>query len=78
MDKSTISIITINSKKITTDVASLSYEEICELSGAGRDAQLTVLYTRGHSDKPSGVLVRGQSVKVKDGMEIDAMFTGNA
>ncbi len=44
----------------------------------GDGIQYTVQYTRGRDDKPSGALVEGQSVKVKDGMEFDVTPTNRS
>lgn len=44
----------------------------------GDNLQFTVQYTKGHSDKPKGSLVEGQSVKAKDGMEFDVTATNRS
>lgn len=44
----------------------------------GDNLQFTVQYTKGHSDKPKGSLVEGQSVKAKDGMEFDVTPTNRS
>jgi hypothetical protein len=52
----------------------LTHETIVRLAGfEGR--HVTVQYTRGEFPKPSGVLVAGQSVKLTEGMVIDAVPT---
>ncbi len=38
----------------------------------------SVTYTRGHGDKPEGILNPGESVKVKEGMSFCANRTGQS
>jgi hypothetical protein len=54
---------------------SLSYEEICNLA---KPPQYSVTFSRGSTEKPEGILSKGQTVKVVDGMVIDCCYTGNA
>lgn len=60
----------------------LTFEEVIALSfdnpPTGDGVQFTVLYSRGHSDKPKGTLVEGQSVQTKDGMEFDVTPTNRS
>lgn len=60
----------------------ISYEEVVRLAfenpPTGDDVQITVQYTRGEGHKPSGTLVEGQSVKVKDGMVFDVTATNRS
>jgi len=44
----------------------------------GDGVQFTVQFTRGEGNKPTGTLVEGQSVKVKDGMEFDVTSTNRS
>lgn len=44
----------------------------------GDNLQFTVQYTKGHSDKPKGSLIEGQSAKAKDGMEFDVTPTNRS
>lgn len=71
--------IFVNGEKAFNVSDVLTYEEIVTLAGKDAQApgQLTVQYTRG-ADKPSGTLLPGQSVRVRDGMVFDAVFTGYA
>jgi hypothetical protein len=68
--------ILLNAREITVDHNILTYEEIVELANVGKN--LTVQYARGGGDRYSGTVIRGQSLTVKDGTEIDAVFTGYA
>jgi hypothetical protein len=38
----------------------------------------SVTYTRGHGDKPEGILPPGGSVKVKEGMAFNVIRTGQS
>lgn len=52
----------------------ISYEELLELIDAPvlPDGQrYSVMYSKGHSDKPTGTLIEGESVMVKKEMEFD-------
>jgi hypothetical protein len=44
----------------------------------GDGVQFSVQYSRGHGDKPTGTLLEGQSVKVKEGMEFDVTPTNRS
>jgi hypothetical protein len=57
-----------------TEVVSLAFEN----PPTGDGVQITVQYTRGEGHKPSGTLVEGQSVKVKDGMVFDVTATNRS
>ncbi len=70
--------IYINALLITVMDDTLTYEEICQLAPGVAEHNPTVQYTRGNSDKPSGTVIPGQSVALKDGMVIDVVFTGLA
>lgn len=41
----------------------------------GGDIGYSVMYERGHGDKPEGTLVEGQSVRVKDGLRFHVTAT---
>jgi hypothetical protein len=49
----------------------LTFDEIIALAfdnpPSGDGVQFTIQYSRGHSDKPKGTLVEGQSVETKEG-----------
>lgn len=55
----------------------LSYEDICILAGYSADTVLSVTYSRGRN-KESGMLIKGQSVAVSEGMYVSAFLTNNA
>jgi hypothetical protein len=73
--------ITVNGKLLIVTLDTLTYEGIVSFAFEGMGlvrGYPTVVYTRGHSESPSGTLVYGQSVKIKNGMNFDVAFTGNA
>jgi len=74
--------IYINGTPKVVEKEHLSFDEIVALAfeapPTGEGVDFTVQYTKGHSDKPKGTLVKGQSVKVKEGMEFDVTPTNRS
>lgn len=68
----------INGHKMPITSYILTYEDIVELFCKNRELTPTVIYSRADEKNPTGLLYRGKSVKIKDGTEISAAFTGNA
>lgn len=60
----------------------LTFDEVVayafDVPPTGENVQITIQYTKGHSDKPKGTLLEGQSVKVKEGMEFDVTATNRS
>ncbi|MDA8382786.1 MAG: multiubiquitin domain-containing protein [Betaproteobacteria bacterium] len=60
----------------------LSFEEVItyafDTPPSGDGVQFTIQYTHGHSDKPNGTLLEGESVMVQDGMEFDVTPTNRS
>ncbi len=60
----------------------LTFDEVVayafDVPPTGENVQITTQYTKGHSDKPKGTLLEGQSVKVKEGMEFDVTATNRS
>lgn len=81
-DPQTVTIIINGRPKIVPKNDDLTFEETVALAfenpPTGEGIQYTIQYTRGHGHKPSGVLVEGQSVKVKEGMEFDVTSTNRS
>lgn len=81
-NEKTVSIIVNGRPKEVDKNADLTYEQIVALAfpnpPTGQNVQFTVQYTRGQGNKPSGVLIEGQSVKVKDGMVFDVTATNRS
>lgn len=78
----TVTIIINGRAKTVTKNDTLTFEEVVSLAfenpQTGDGIQYTVQYSRGEGNKPSGSLVEGQSVKVKDGMEFDVTATNRS
>ena len=74
--------IIVNGTAKSVEKERLLFEEIVALAyetpPTGDGVQFTIQYTKGHSDKPKGTLVEGQSVKVKEGMEFDVTPTNRS
>jgi hypothetical protein len=75
-------IIVVNGIAKTSQNEHLTFEEVVTLAfdnpPTGDGVQFTMQYSRGHSDKPKGTLVEGQSVQVKEGMEFDVTPTNRS
>ena len=62
-------------EKITYDeVVTLAYPDYPQ----HREITYSVTYTRGHGERPEGILSPGGSVKVKEGMAFSAKRTGQS
>lgn len=74
--------IVINGTVKTIQKERLTFEEVVALAfdnpPTGDGVQFTVQYSRGHTDKPKGTLVEGQSVETKEGMEFDVTPTNRS
>ena len=78
----TVSIIVNGRAKTVLKNQEITFDQIVLLAfpnpPTGDGVQFTVQYTRGHGHKPTGTLVEGQSIKVKDGMEFDVTPTNRS
>lgn len=78
----TITFVINGRPKTVAKNANLTFDEIVALAfdnpPSGEGVQFTIQYTRGHGDKPSGTLIEGQSVKIKEGMEFDVTSTNRS
>jgi len=74
--------IVINGIAKVIEKERLTFDEIIALAfdnpPTGEGVQFTVQFSRGHSDKPKGTLIEGQSVQTKDGMEFDVTPTNRS
>lgn len=74
--------VMVNGRRKEVDTQRLTYDQVVALAfptpPKGEGVQFTVQYTRGPESKPSGTLVEGQSVKVKNGMEFDVTPTNRS
>jgi hypothetical protein len=78
----TVAIVVNGRPKTLPKKEVLTFEEVIALAfenpPTGDGIQYTVQYTRGHGNKPSGTLVEGQSVKIKERMEFDVTSTNRS
>lgn len=78
----TVDIVVNGRRKTWPKNDDISYSEVVRLAfenpPSGDGVQITVQYTRGNGNKPSGTLLEGQSVKVKDGMIFDVTATNRS
>ena len=79
--KKTITIY-INGTEKHVEKGRLSYGDIVALAfdtpPQGDNVQVSIQYSRGHSTKPKGTLVEGQSVEIVEGMEFDVTATNRS
>lgn len=75
-------VIFINGKRKTTTKSSLTFEELITLAfenpPTGDGVQFTIQFTRGPEANPSGTLLEGQSVAIKNGIEFDVTPTNRS
>ena len=57
-----------------TEVVTLAYPDFPQHP----EITFSVTYTRGHGDKPEGILAPGGSIKVKEGMSFRVNRTGQS
>jgi hypothetical protein len=65
--------IKLNGQEIDVNAAELTYDQIASMS-----YQPTITFSKGHVSKPQGIVAKGGSVKIVEGMVITCMRTGNA
>lgn len=77
-EKKSVTII-VNGREKTVEKTDLTYDEVVALAfnppPTGDNILITIVYRRGHGDKPEGSLTPGGSVKVKDEMIFDVTAT---
>jgi hypothetical protein len=76
--KKTVMII-VNGREKNVEKDDLSYDEVVALAfdspPTGDNILITIVYRRGHGEKPEGSLLPDGKVKVKDGMIFDVTAT---
>ncbi|MBN9498990.1 MAG: multiubiquitin domain-containing protein [Alphaproteobacteria bacterium] len=81
-DKKTVTIIVNGRAKVVPKNDEITFDQLVALAfpnpPSGDGVQFTIQYTRGNGNKPAGVLLEGQSVKVKEGMEFDVTSTNRS
>jgi hypothetical protein len=74
--------IVVNARREVICGRRVSFEELVKLAfpvpPPGIDVQYTVQFTRGPEHNPSGPLIEGQSVRIRDGMEFDVTPTNRS
>ena len=75
--------IIVNGRPKVVEKAELSFEEIVRLAYPNAqldnpDFEYKVTYTKGHSDNQEGTLIKGKSVKVKEGMIFNVSETNKS
>ena len=72
--------IIVNGREKQYPKEEISFAEVVALAFANpsKDTMYTVTYKKGQSNKPEGVLVEGQSVKVKDSMIFNVTATNKS
>ena len=66
--------IVVNGTEYEVPKERISYEELLALIEAPtlpENQRYQALYSKGHSDKPTGTLIEGETVQVKKDMEFD-------
>ena len=74
-------LILVNGDEHEVEKKEISYERVVELylgSGGEPSNQYLVKYTHGPGENPSGTLLPGKEVKVKDGMRFRVAGTGES
>lgn len=77
-DKSYTIIVNAEEKTVSSDT--LSFDDLVSLAydgtpPTGDNWSFTITYRRGHGNKPTGSLVEGETVKIKDGMVFNVTGT---
>ena len=74
--------VVVNGRRKEVEGNKLTYDQVVALAfnppPSGPDVQITVQYTNGPEHKPTGTLVEGQSVKIRDGMVFDVTATNRS
>lgn len=71
--------IIVNGRQKEVTLKELSFDEIVALAfenlPTGQNVLFTITYRKGESNNPEGSLIKGQSVKIKDGMIFNVTAT---
>lgn len=74
--------IIVNTREKKWDKKEISYEEVVVLAFGSYTENDTVVYTvtysKGHNDNHEGSLIKGESVKVKEGMIFNVTQTNKS
>ena len=73
--------IIVNTREYQVEKGKISFDQVVKLAypqPPGQDTVYTVSYTKGNESKPTGTLVEGESVEVKDGMVFSVTATNRS
>jgi len=74
--------ILINSREKVWTEKKISFDEVIILAfgtiSTDPNVSYTVTYKKGDNDKPEGIMVKGDEVKVKDGMRFNVTQTNRS
>jgi hypothetical protein len=80
--KTRLEIILVNSREKQWNEKNISFDEVVILAfGSISDnpnVSYTVTYKKGDNNKPEGIMVKGDIVKVKDGMRFNVTQTNRS
>jgi hypothetical protein len=75
-------IIFVNSREKAWSEKAIDYEQVIILAfgsiSSNPDISYSVTYKKGNNDRPEGIMVQGDSVKVKDGMRFNVTQTNRS
>ena len=75
-------LLIINARENVWLQKSISFDEVIILAfgslQSGANTSYTVTFARGDESRPEGILVNGDSVKVKDGMRFNVTMTSRS
>ncbi len=81
-DEKTVTIVVDGTPHEVPKKETLTYAEVVTLANPDfpqhPEITYSVTYTRGHGDKPDGILAPGGMVKVKEGMAFSVNRTGQS
>jgi hypothetical protein len=79
-DRKEVTVV-VNGEKHTWPKTEIGYDDVAKLAfpdAFNANTVYSIKYRNGHGEKPEGNLVKGASVKVKDGMVITCKDTGES
>lgn len=75
-------MIVVNAREFNFTGDEISFDQVIELAfgsvSADPNIAYTVTYKRGHGNKPEGSMIKGDRIKVKEGMIFNATATNKS
>lgn len=75
-------VIQVNSRDKVWTEKKISFDEVLTLAfdviSTDQNVSYSVTYKKGDNNKPEGIMVKGDEVKVKDGMRFNATQTNRS